>query len=98
PVTLQGSNISVAPGIVHTCALTSAGQVKCWGNNGSGQLGVGTTINATVPPASGVSLAASSSTTATALVSGAFHTCAILNDGSVKCWGENTQGQLGIGN
>ena len=52
PVKVQalGSGIiSVAPGGYHTCALTSAGQVKCWGANGFGQLGDGTTTDRLTP-------------------------------------------------
>ncbi|MFA6447906.1 MAG: S8 family serine peptidase [bacterium] len=67
------------------------GTVKCWGSNGYGQLGDGTTnYSATLVTVSGI-------TNATALTSGTDHTCALLSDGGVKCWGINDYGTLGNG-
>ena len=65
----------------------------CWGNNDNGRLGDGTTTDSTTPVA--VSLPAGS--TATALALGSAHSCAILDDGSVHCSGNNYYGQLGDG-
>jgi alpha-tubulin suppressor-like RCC1 family protein len=81
---------AVAAGGWHTCGKTNTGGVKCWGYNGDGELGDGTWITRTLPVdvqglASGV----------TVLTAGHKHTCVRLNDGGVKCWGENSQGQLG---
>jgi alpha-tubulin suppressor-like RCC1 family protein len=65
--------------------------VQCWGYNGDGRLGNGTTIGSTEPvTVTGVS-------DATAIAVGATHACALLRDGNVKCWGANNHGQLGDG-
>lgn len=82
----------------YSCALTNVGGVKCWGNNASGQLGNNTTTDSTSPVdviglASGVvSLAASGE-----MNEGDSHTCALMAGGALKCWGNNTNGQLGDG-
>ncbi len=79
----------------HTCALLDNGTVKCWGNNTSGELGYGDTTQRTAPPATPVDLGAGR--TATALAVAAYRSCALLDNGSLKCWGLNYYGQLGLG-
>eukprot|EP00798_Chlamydomonas_sp_ICE-L_P025566 gene25566-11216_t len=85
---------------VKTCVLFENGQVKCWGRNERGQLGLGDSDNRGATPDTlpynqeYVNLG--TGYTATAIASGQFHTCALLDDGAVKCWGENRQGQLGL--
>ncbi|MBN2361778.1 MAG: hypothetical protein JXR83_20165 [Deltaproteobacteria bacterium] len=92
---------SVVVGIAHACALLQDGQVKCWGNNNSGQLGIGDTDSRGDDPGEMGELlpSVSLSTThyATALAAGAFHNCALLDDQTVKCWGRNDLGLLGTG-
>jgi alpha-tubulin suppressor-like RCC1 family protein len=93
PTGVSGLNSGVSAVIVggaHSCALLSSGAVKCWGNNGAGQLGDNSTTNRNTPvDVSGLS------TGVIALAAGEFHTCALLNTGAAKCWGGNGYGQIG---
>lgn len=81
----------MASGGQHTCFLTSAGGVKCWGNNQFGELGDGTTMERNGP----VDVVGLSSGVL-AIVSNRFSSCALL-PGAVKCWGSGLSGQLGDG-
>lgn len=80
--------------------LLNDGSVKCWGLNGHGQLGLGEElpVRGDDPADMGHNLPAvnlGSGKTATALAAGGWHTCALLNDGSVKCWGQNLEHRTG---
>lgn len=86
---------AVAAGETHTCALTPLNTVKCWGNNGNGQLGNGTRVSSVVPVDVGGSDHVLSDVKAVA--AGYLHTCAVLNDGGARCWGLDSNGQLGNG-
>ena len=89
---LAGAATVVAAGDNHTCALTEAGTVECWGANDLGQLGSSVTQMARAEPARVPILGK-----ATAVTSGANHTCALTSSGRVRCWGANDSGQLGDG-
>ena len=90
--TLTSGVTAISAGESHACALLTDGSVRCWGRNNYGQLGNGTTTNSTTPTS--VSTLTSG---VTAISAGGFHTCALLTDGSVTCWGRNNYGQLGNG-
>jgi alpha-tubulin suppressor-like RCC1 family protein len=104
PAVDLGSGITakaIATGKHHTCAILDNASIKCWGANASGQLGLGHTNNRGDNSSEMGNLPAvdlGSGITAKAIVAGGSHTCAILVDSSaIKCWGENDQGQLGLG-
>lgn len=73
----------------HTCALMTSSTVQCWGANGFGQLGVGTTIDQNTPQPVALDSVVD-------VAVGGGHTCASKN-GSIHCWGSNSLGQIGNG-
>ncbi len=80
---------SVSAGFSHTCALTTAGAAYCWGSNGGGKLGDGSTTSRLAPaPVIG-------GLTFVALSAGGNHTCGLTSGGSAHCWGSNNYGELG---
>ena len=82
----------VAAGGGHSCALLTNTTVKCWGGNIYGQLGNAlNTFSWTTP------VTVTGITSATAITAGYYHSCALLADTTVKCWGNNLGGQLGNG-
>jgi alpha-tubulin suppressor-like RCC1 family protein len=98
PVTVSGitTATAVAAGYRHTCALLQDGRVQCWGDNSRGQLGDGT--GGADPSSSTVPVTVAGITNAVAVTaSTGYHSCAVLADGSARCWGENGSGQLGDG-
>lgn len=84
-----GTVTQVFAGGTHSCALRSDNTLWCWGDNRSGQLGVGDTQPRAVP----VQVSALGDQVAGAWAGGA-HTCAVKSDGSVWCWGNNQYGQV----
>ena len=83
---------SVHCGQGHTCAVLGDDTVWCWGRNGDGQLGVGdnTTTNALTVPVANLENVQSLSV-------GIAHNCALLKNATLRCWGENSHGSLGVG-
>jgi alpha-tubulin suppressor-like RCC1 family protein len=82
----------IVAGGAHTCSFTSGGGLKCWGANSNGQLGDGTTTDRLNP----VDVAGMGSDVKS-LALGQNFTCALLPWGRLKCWGDNTHGQIGDG-
>lgn len=96
-VNLGGPATRLVAGYAHTCALLRTGAVRCWGLNAQGQLGYGHTRNVgdDESPASTGTVNVGGSVRE--LVAGAWHTCALLETGTLRCWGRNDSGQLGYG-
>lgn len=87
PVPLGGKAIDVATRYNHTCAVLEGGGVRCWGNNGDGQLGYGDTKNVgdrKTPEEIGDVMLEDA---AIAIETGDSFTCAVLGSGAVRCWG-----------
>ena len=95
PVAVNGLTgaVSLATGYGHACALLADATMRCWGENREGQLGNGTTADPGTPHA----VAVNGITGVTAFTTGAYHTCAVLGNGTLKCWGRGGNAQLGNG-
>jgi len=85
---------SIAAGSRHACAIDGVGGVRCWGSNNLGQLGIGGVDRITGVAGAFVF---GDQVRARKLALGASHTCVLLNDASVRCWGLNASGELGRG-
>ncbi|MFZ5785276.1 MAG: RCC1 domain-containing protein [Acidobacteriota bacterium] len=103
PVKVAGVEdaVSVAAGRNHTCAVLARGDVMCWGDRSCGQLGDGTMREHCGGPPECFSWRTATKVSglgrAQSVSAGQGHTCALLEDGSVWCWGDNRWGQLGDG-
>lgn len=88
--------IDIVAGLEHTCALLGTGAIRCWGSNLDGQLGYGASVSGRAPdPQDNGDVDVGGS--ALEIVAGARHTCARLEGGVLRCWGNNDLGQLGYG-
>ena len=96
PVTGLTNATAVGVGGDFACALLADGSIECWGGDGFGQLGNGTTV-ADASAGSLVPVPVAGITGATALAVGEAYACAILSDTTVACWGDNQAGTLGNG-
>ncbi len=94
-VDVGGSVTQIATGYKHTCALLSDANVRCWGHNEYGQLGYGhrNHIGDDEKPASVGNVDVGGEVIQ--IAAGYEHTCALLSDANVRCWGHNYPGQLG---
>lgn len=97
-VPLGGIAVAVAAGLNHTCALLDTGAVRCWGRNRDGRLGYGNTTNIGDDEFPSMIGDVPLGGTAVSISTGYYHTCALLDTGAVKCWGDSYSGQLGYGN
>ncbi|MEC7280378.1 MAG: hypothetical protein VXV98_10150, partial [Candidatus Thermoplasmatota archaeon] len=86
--------VAVSSGTFHTCAILDNGDLTCWGGDHEGQVGDdGDNTDQDSP----VSVDLGTGRTAVAVSAHDLHTCAILDNGDLKCWGKNDYGQLGDG-
>jgi alpha-tubulin suppressor-like RCC1 family protein len=96
-VPLGGKAVAITAGQYHTCALLTTGAVRCWGLGSNGRLGYNSTDN--VGDGIGFSIEAMGDVPlggkAVGIAAGALHTCAVLANGGVRCWGQGSDGQLG---
>jgi hypothetical protein len=92
PVPIAGTVTQLVAGFAHTCVL-AGGAVQCWGSNGAGQLGDGTTTDSQTP------ITVGSLTAPSQISAGGLNTCALTGGpgSGIMCWGENLQGGLGDG-
>lgn len=97
-VDVGGVVLQAAAGGRHTCAVLAGGRVRCWGNNEFGQLGTGDTrtIGDDETPASSGEVDVGGPVAQVA--AGSLRTCALLENGTVRCWGDGRWGGLGYGN
>jgi alpha-tubulin suppressor-like RCC1 family protein len=88
--------IQIATGRAHTCAILDNNELKCWGKGGHGRLGSGGTTNV-LHPSGQPAVNLGSGRHAVYIVAGNAHTCAILDNTELKCWGKGDHGRLGLG-
>ncbi|MCA9716917.1 MAG: hypothetical protein H6713_37210 [Myxococcales bacterium] len=96
--TLSSGAKSVAHGYYHSCAVFHNGDVRCWGRNSWGNLGIGNTAQIGDNEHPNAAPIVDVGGPVTQVVAGEHHTCALLEGGSVRCWGYGGHGALGYGN
>jgi alpha-tubulin suppressor-like RCC1 family protein len=84
--------VAISAGGRFACAREASGSVVCWGNNDTGELGIGMYTTSVSMPGTAVGLPGIAQ-----LAGASRHACALLTDGSVQCWGDNQYGSLGTG-
>ncbi len=84
--------VQVSAGVLHTCAVTTNGAAKCWGNNFYRQLGDGSNTNRlSAVQVTGLDAGVAS------IGAGYYHSCARMTDATMRCWGNNFYGETGTG-
>ena len=96
-VGLSSGVVSIAAGGSSTCAMTGTGNVWCWGDNATGQIGNGALTNSTVPVEVLNSSGSAPLGDVVGISVGQEHACAVTGAGSALCWGDNSKGELGGG-
>lgn len=93
PVSVPGLSdaIDIASGSDHLCVRTAGGGMKCWGRNDSGQAGIGSTSSI-----SGVVTPSGLASSVEGIGVGFFSSCSVQTGGGLRCFGWNTDGQLGF--
>lgn len=89
--------VQVSAGVAHSCAVMDDATVRCWGRNAFGQLGYSTTLDVGDDESPSAAGPVDVGGPVTQVVAGGEHTCALLSDGAVRCWGLGIDGQLGYG-
>lgn len=97
PVMTGGGVRDGVAGFYHTCAIFNGGAVRCWGDNGFGALGYGHQNVLGDQPGEMPTPVVELGGPVAQLAAGLWHTCAVLESGSVRCWGRNVYGELGVG-
>jgi alpha-tubulin suppressor-like RCC1 family protein len=98
PVQLGERATQIAVGGTHACARLESGAVRCWGNGGNGRLGYGMAISVGDDEHPADLPAVDVGGSALLVTAGEGHSCAMLEDERVRCWGSSLRGQLGYGN
>lgn len=96
-VHVGGTVVQIAAGVAHVCVLLATGNVRCWGRGDYGSLGYGNGLDIgddeTLESAGDVPIGGR----VVQIAAGGFHSCALLDTGKVRCWGNSVYGQLGYG-
>ncbi len=95
PLAFADRAVELALGEMHACARLASGAVHCWGANTFGQLGTGDGANVGDDEPAPTHMPVNLGAPASDIAVGALHSCALLVSGPLRCWGDNSMGQLG---
>ena len=97
-VDVGGPAVQIAAGYAHTCAVLEGGALRCWGRNEAGQLGRADTQDVGLNEGPASTPAVQVGGAVVQVAAGEKHTCVVLEDGAVRCWGDGEFGRLGYMN